>query len=67
MITSMFAINNIYAFVLFDTSADRSFIAHKFRIMIKHKACKLNEAYTVELANGQIETLLEILTNFLLT
>ena len=67
MVTSTFPINNIYASVLFDTGADRSFISHKFRSMINHKSCKLSEAYTVEVENVRIESTLEILTNNLFT
>ncbi|KAI3790531.1 hypothetical protein L2E82_03636 [Cichorium intybus] len=67
VVTGTFPINNIYASILFDTGADRSFISHTFRSMITHKACKLNEPYMVEVANGQIESTLEILTKCLLT
>lgn len=67
VVTGTFLINNLYASVLFDSGADRSFISHTFRNMITHRSYKLNEAYTIEVANGQIESTLEILTNCLLT
>ena len=35
--------------------------------MLNHNACVLNEAYTIELANGQVEHTHEILANCILT
>lgn len=35
--------------------------------MLNHNACVLNEAYTIELGNGQVEHIHEILANYILT
>lgn len=55
----------IFVLLFFLMLLIRSFISHKFRNMINHKSCKLDEAYTIQVANGQIESTL--LTSYLLT
>ena len=52
VVTGTFLVNNLYATVLFDLGAERSFIAPKFTQLLSHKSSKLNETYVVELANG---------------
>lgn len=56
MVTCMFSINKIHSSVLFDSCINRIFIDHKFRNMLNHKS-----------NNDQVEGMLEILTNCLLT
>ncbi|KAI3808709.1 hypothetical protein L1987_24667 [Smallanthus sonchifolius] len=52
--TGTFLVNDLYASILFDTGADKSFISSEFRSLIKLKSQKLKEAYTIELANGKL-------------
>jgi hypothetical protein len=66
-VTGTFLINNLYATVLFDSGAERSFIDHKFRKHLPHKSQTLNNTYIVAMANGQIESTKEILQNCTLT
>ncbi|KAI3822276.1 hypothetical protein L1987_09865 [Smallanthus sonchifolius] len=54
VVTGTFRINDIYASILFDTGADRSFISTEFRSLISLESKKLHDAYTIELANGKL-------------
>nr|GEY17101.1 putative reverse transcriptase domain-containing protein [Tanacetum cinerariifolium] len=49
-----FLLNNRYAYILFDTGADRSFISTVFSSMIDLIPTKLGNSYDVELADGKI-------------
>nr|GEY37067.1 hypothetical protein [Tanacetum cinerariifolium] len=49
-----FLLNNHYAFILFDTGADRSFISTTFSSQIDMVPTPLGNRYDVELANGKI-------------
>ncbi|XP_023739513.1 uncharacterized protein LOC111887572 [Lactuca sativa] len=60
-------IDNLYATILFESVANRSFITPTFRKLLSHESSKLKEIYEVEIANGQTERTLEILENYLLT
>ncbi|XP_052623234.1 uncharacterized protein LOC128128407 [Lactuca sativa] len=62
-----FLIDNLYASILFDSGADRSFITPTFRKLLSHKSSILKEIYEVEIAKGQTEKTQEILENCLLT
>ncbi|XP_024964017.1 uncharacterized protein LOC112504315 [Cynara cardunculus var. scolymus] len=53
VVTGMFLLNNLYALVIFDSGADRSFVSLEFRPLINLKSSKLKDAYTIEFANGQ--------------
>ncbi|GJU59668.1 putative reverse transcriptase domain-containing protein [Tanacetum coccineum] len=46
-------INNVYASVLFDTGADRSFVSYAFSIYIDIPPTTLDTNYSVELADGK--------------
>ena len=48
-----FLLNNIYASVIFDSGAYRSFVSLEFRPLINMKSRKLKDAYTIEFAKGQ--------------
>ncbi|GJT34534.1 putative reverse transcriptase domain-containing protein [Tanacetum coccineum] len=50
----MFLLNNRYAIILFDTSADRSFVSNTFSALINITPTTLENHYDVELANGKI-------------
>ncbi|GJX21238.1 putative reverse transcriptase domain-containing protein [Tanacetum coccineum] len=50
----MFLLNNRYASILFDTSADRSFVSSAFSSLIDIVPTTLDHGYDVELADGKI-------------
>ncbi|GKE79814.1 putative reverse transcriptase domain-containing protein [Tanacetum coccineum] len=50
----MFLLNNHYASILFDTSADRSFVSTTFSSLIDIIPSALDTKYDVELADGKI-------------
>ncbi|GJW83798.1 putative reverse transcriptase domain-containing protein [Tanacetum coccineum] len=54
VVTSTFLLNNHYASILFDTSADRSFISTAFSSLIDIIPTTLDHGYDVELADGRI-------------
>ncbi|GJZ77429.1 putative reverse transcriptase domain-containing protein [Tanacetum coccineum] len=54
VITGTFLLNNHYASILFDTSADRIFISTAFSSLIDIAPTPLENSYDVELADGKI-------------
>nr|GEZ80443.1 hypothetical protein [Tanacetum cinerariifolium] len=54
LMTGTFLLNNRYASVLFDTSADRSFVSTTFSTQINITPSTLDHYYDVELADGGI-------------
>nr|GEY62304.1 retrotransposon protein, putative, Ty3-gypsy subclass [Tanacetum cinerariifolium] len=54
VVTSTFLLNNRYASILFDTSADRSFMSTAFSFLIDIVATSLGNSYDVELDDGKI-------------
>ncbi|GJY66024.1 putative reverse transcriptase domain-containing protein [Tanacetum coccineum] len=54
VIMGTFLLNNSYASILFDTSADRSFVSNAFSSLIDIIPTTLNNYYDVELADGKI-------------
>ncbi|GKF60354.1 reverse transcriptase domain-containing protein, partial [Tanacetum coccineum] len=54
VVTGTFLLNNRYASVLFDTSADRSFVSTTFSSQIDITPTALDHYYDVELADGRI-------------
>ncbi|GKA53585.1 putative reverse transcriptase domain-containing protein [Tanacetum coccineum] len=54
MVTSMFLLNNRYAFVLFDSGLDRSFMDTRFSSMLDIDLVKLGASYELELADGRV-------------
>nr|GEZ32371.1 putative reverse transcriptase domain-containing protein [Tanacetum cinerariifolium] len=54
VITGTFLLNNRYAFILFDTGADRSFVSTTFRTQINITPSTLDHCYDVNLADGRI-------------
>nr|GFC93570.1 putative reverse transcriptase domain-containing protein [Tanacetum cinerariifolium] len=54
VITGTFLLNNLYASILFDTGADRSFISTIFSSLIDIVPTPLGNSYDVELENGMI-------------
>ncbi|GKE16008.1 reverse transcriptase domain-containing protein, partial [Tanacetum coccineum] len=54
VITGTFLLKNRYAFILFDTGADRSFVSTAFSSLIDITPTTLDHYYDVELADGKI-------------
>nr|GEU74658.1 reverse transcriptase domain-containing protein [Tanacetum cinerariifolium] len=54
VITGTFLLNNRYAKILFDTGADRSFVSTTFSALIDITPTTLENHYDVELADGKI-------------
>ncbi|GJT72333.1 putative reverse transcriptase domain-containing protein [Tanacetum coccineum] len=54
VMTGTFLLNNRYAYVLFDTSADRNFISTAFSSQMDITPTTLDHYYDVELADGRI-------------
>ncbi|GKC08820.1 putative reverse transcriptase domain-containing protein, partial [Tanacetum coccineum] len=54
VVTGTFLLNNHYASILFDTSADRSFISNAFSSLINIAPTPLENNYDVELADSKI-------------
>ncbi|GJX02316.1 reverse transcriptase domain-containing protein [Tanacetum coccineum] len=61
MVNGTFQINNVYASVLFDTGADRSFISSTFSEHLNVTPTALDTGYDVELADGKSLTATTIL------
>ncbi|GKD38994.1 reverse transcriptase domain-containing protein [Tanacetum coccineum] len=54
IVTGMFLLNNRYAYILFDTGADRSFVSTAFSSQIDITPTTLDHYYDVELADKKI-------------
>ena len=67
VVTGTFPLNHTYACILFDTGAERSFVSNKFKHLLKQQPQKLNETFTVEMANGKTESTGEIYMECTLT
>ncbi|GJV37674.1 reverse transcriptase domain-containing protein [Tanacetum coccineum] len=61
VVNGTFLINNVYASVLFDTGADRSFVSYAFSKYIDIHPTTLDTNYSVELADGKSLTTSTIL------
>nr|GEX54712.1 putative reverse transcriptase domain-containing protein [Tanacetum cinerariifolium] len=54
VVTSTFLLNNRYAFVLFDSGSDGSFMDTRFSAMLDINPIKIGANYEVELADGRL-------------
>ncbi|GJY53353.1 putative reverse transcriptase domain-containing protein, partial [Tanacetum coccineum] len=54
VITGTFLLNKCYAFILFDSGADRSFVSSTFSALLDVALSTLDTSYVVELADGRI-------------
>ncbi|GKD64104.1 putative reverse transcriptase domain-containing protein, partial [Tanacetum coccineum] len=54
IVTGMFLLNNRYAYILFDTGADRSFVSTSFSSQVDITPTTLDHYYDVELADKKI-------------
>ncbi|GJZ73865.1 reverse transcriptase domain-containing protein [Tanacetum coccineum] len=61
VVNGTFLINNVYASLLFDTGADRSFVSYAFSKYIDIHPTTLDTNYSVELADGKSLTTTTIL------
>ncbi|GJV27973.1 putative reverse transcriptase domain-containing protein [Tanacetum coccineum] len=66
VVNGTFLINNVYASVLFDTGADRSFVSSTFSKYINITPTTLDTIYDVELADGKSLTANTILRGYTL-
>ncbi|GKC61173.1 putative reverse transcriptase domain-containing protein [Tanacetum coccineum] len=54
MVTGTFLLNNLYAFVLFDSGSDRSFVDTRLSSMLNIDPVKIRTSYEVELVDGRV-------------
>ncbi|GJS04076.1 putative reverse transcriptase domain-containing protein [Tanacetum coccineum] len=54
VVTGTFLLNNRYAFVLFDSGFNRSFVDTRFSSMLDIDPVKIGASYDVELVNGRV-------------
>ncbi|GKA19553.1 putative reverse transcriptase domain-containing protein [Tanacetum coccineum] len=54
VVTGIFLLNNRYAFVLFDSGSDKSFVDTRFSSMLDIDLVKIGASYKVELADGRV-------------
>ncbi|GKA39424.1 hypothetical protein Tco_0731975, partial [Tanacetum coccineum] len=54
VVTGTFLLNNRYAFVLFDSGSDRSFVDTRFSSMLDIDPVKIGASYEIELADGRV-------------
>ncbi|GJZ85162.1 reverse transcriptase domain-containing protein [Tanacetum coccineum] len=66
VVTGMFLLKNLYACILFDTYADRSFVSTTFSSQIDITPTTLDAYYAVKLADGRIIGLNTIIWGFTL-
>ncbi|GJT21107.1 putative reverse transcriptase domain-containing protein [Tanacetum coccineum] len=66
VVTGAFLLNNRYAFVLFDSGSDRSFVDTRFSSMLNIDPIKIRASYEVELANGRVVSTNTILKGYTL-
>ena len=57
VVNGTFLIDHIYATVLFDSGADKSFVSHTFEPLLNKTRTRLDKPFTVEVANGNSVTL----------
>ncbi|GJU62641.1 putative reverse transcriptase domain-containing protein [Tanacetum coccineum] len=61
VVTSTFLLNNRYAFVLFYSGSDRSFVDTRFSSMLDIDPVKIDTGYKVELADGRVVSTITVL------
>ncbi|GJX98387.1 reverse transcriptase domain-containing protein [Tanacetum coccineum] len=66
VVTSTFLLNNHYAYVLFDSGADRSFMLTTFSTLLDIIPDTLDVRYAVELADGRVSETNTVLRGFTL-
>nr|GFC59583.1 putative reverse transcriptase domain-containing protein [Tanacetum cinerariifolium] len=66
VVTVTFLLNNRYAFVLFDSSSDKSFVDTRFSAMLDINPIKIGASYEVELADGRVASTNTVLKGYTL-
>nr|GEX35011.1 hypothetical protein [Tanacetum cinerariifolium] len=66
VVTSTILLNNRYAFVLFDSGSDRSFVDTRFSAMLDIDPIKIGASYEVELADGRVASTNAVLRGYTL-
>nr|GEX99036.1 hypothetical protein [Tanacetum cinerariifolium] len=66
VVTGTFLLNNCYAFVLFDSGFDRSFVDTRFSSMLNIDPVKVGASYEVELADGRVVSMNIVLKGYTL-
>nr|GEZ41712.1 hypothetical protein [Tanacetum cinerariifolium] len=61
VVTGTFLLNNRYAFVLFDSGSDRSFVDTRFSSMLNINPVKIGASYEVELVDGRVVSMNTVL------
>ncbi|GKA41217.1 putative reverse transcriptase domain-containing protein [Tanacetum coccineum] len=61
VVTGTFLLNNRYAFVLFDSGSDRSFLNTRFSSRLDIDPVKIGASYEVELADGRVVSMNTVL------
>ncbi|GJZ49457.1 putative reverse transcriptase domain-containing protein [Tanacetum coccineum] len=61
VVTGTFLLNNRYAFVLYDSGSDRSFMDTRFSSMLDINPVKIGASYKVELADGRVVSMNTVL------
>nr|GEU33295.1 putative reverse transcriptase domain-containing protein [Tanacetum cinerariifolium] len=54
VVTDTFLLNNCYAFILFDSGADRSFVSTTFSALLDVAPSTLDTSYAIEIADGRV-------------
>ena len=67
VVSNTFLLNNTYACVLVDSGAERSFVSHQFKQLLKQTPHSLKDTYVVEMANGKEEHTNDIYSGCTLT
>ncbi|KAI3732729.1 hypothetical protein L1987_63936 [Smallanthus sonchifolius] len=63
VVNGTFLVNNHYASVLFDTGADKSFVSLTFESRLAKQRTKLDNSYSMEIANGKSITINSCIRN----
>ncbi|GJX96328.1 putative reverse transcriptase domain-containing protein [Tanacetum coccineum] len=66
VVTGTFLLNNQYAFILYDSGFDRSFVDARFSSMLNIDPIKIRASYEVELADGRVVSTNTVLKGFTL-
>ncbi|GJZ69036.1 putative reverse transcriptase domain-containing protein [Tanacetum coccineum] len=61
VVTGTFLLNNRYAYVLFNSGSDRSFVNTIFSSLLNIKPIKIKDSYEVELADGRVVSMNSVL------
>ncbi|GKA05466.1 putative reverse transcriptase domain-containing protein [Tanacetum coccineum] len=66
VVTGTLLLNNRYAFILFDSGSDRSYVDTRFSSMLNIDPVKISASYEVELADGRVVSTNTVLKGYTL-